>query len=766
MKKTYKFLGIMAVLFLWGTGAVAAQEGIEYALNVSFEQGLPDGWTQEHVSGDVDWIAETGGEYPAGAADGQGRMALRNTTGQTQGFVTRLVTPVMDLSQMYQPILIFSHAQEHNLGDVDELRVYYRTSADGDWILYEEDGVFTERIRKWQADTIILNSVTPQTTYYQIAFEGTDRFGAGIVLDQVQVRPMPTCSDPTNLTINMGTSNSFQVNWQTSFDSESSVVRVSTSPLDDPETATPEELLLDTVVSARQLLLENLEINMVYYVYIKANCLGETSGWSHTSYRTNALVDIPYLEKFNIETEEDVSYVQEPETWTWGNSWGGSTSPQVNVGTGLGTRYYYSPDSTTSVCFTGDSRVTTPVPAGEMTWLISPELNVEDIRNVQVSFWAGCWIYYKDGFPDDGEYASALIVGVMDDPSRIETFVPIDTIQPSIYKLFDKFVVPFDKYEGEGKYVVFASAFNTQNLMYLDNVSFDYIPASPEITEINVKPSITSAQVSIDPLGATSWELAITNAATSNPSTASKVFSRASITGTSLEVTGLSPLTKYYAYVRTANGSGEYGPWSVATEFVTYAEIQLPLELGFESDEPLVEQEIYFKYWNYESPVTMRPHTSHTTLTSPPHVYENYTNSSTGQKTIYSRTGEWALSMNSYQGCDSWASFSPIDNVADLQLSFWLKNYSTSEQSVLLVGVMTDPEDLSTFDTIAEFRPQQSPLVYEKCQVYFDEYKGDGKFITLWAPGTSSYIDDLVLSEASACPPVANLQATPQSGGK
>ena len=89
MKKTYKFLGIMAVLFLWGTGAVAAQEGIEYALNVSFEQGLPDGWTQEHVSGSVDWIAETGGDLPAGAADGQGRMALRNTTGQTQGFVTR-----------------------------------------------------------------------------------------------------------------------------------------------------------------------------------------------------------------------------------------------------------------------------------------------------------------------------------------------------------------------------------------------------------------------------------------------------------------------------------------------------------------------------------------------------------------------------------------------------------------------------------------------------------------------------------------------------
>ncbi len=755
MKKNYFSWGFLAALFLWGTGTVAAQE-IEYALNESFEQGLPDGWTQEHVSGSVNWIAETGGDYPAGAADGQGRMALRNTTGQTQGFVTRLVTPVMDLSQMYQPILIFSHAQEHNLGDVDELRVYYRTSADGDWILYEEDGVFTERIRKWQADTIILNSVTPQTTYYQIAFEGTDRFGAGIVLDQVQVRPMPTCSDPTNLTINMGTSNSFQVNWQTSFDSESSVVRVSTSPLDDPETATPEELLLDTVVSARQLLLENLEINMVYYVYIKANCLGETSGWSHTSYRTNALVDIPYLEKFNIETEEDVSYVQEPETWTWGNSWGGSASPQVNVGTNSGSLYFYSPDSTTAVCFTGSSSTTTPVPAGEMAWLISPELNVEDIHDVQVSFWAGCWVYYKDIRPANGEYASALIVGVMEDPSRIETFVPIDTIQPSNFKLSDKFIVRFDQYEGEGKYVVFVSAFDKQNLMYLDNVSFDYLPVSPEIDEINVNPGITSAQVTIDPLGAASWELAITTVETSDPSTAEKVHSKSGIVGNTYEATGLTASARYYAYVRTANSQGEYGPWSLAKSFVTYGEIQLPLELGFEEDEPTIDQELYYKYWEEKTPVSMRPYIYHTTP-DPPYVKSNSSDDA--------RTGEGSLFMHTFEDCDAWFTFTPMDNVKDLQLSFWLRNYSTSYEGVLAVGVMTDPEDLSTFDTIAVFKPQQSPVLYEKCQVYFDEYKGDGKFIAMWAPGVSTYVDDLVLSVASDCPPVANLQAEPLSGG-
>ena len=178
-----------------------------------FEQGLPDGWTQEHVSGSVDWIAETGGDYPAGAADGQGRVALRNTTEQTQGFVTRLVTPAMDLSNMTLPILIFSHAQEHNLGDVDELRVYYRTSASSDWILLEEGGVFTDRVRTWETDTIVLSG---SSRTYQIAFEGTDKFGRGVVLDKVQVRPIPTCTDPQLTLINENTSSSFRVNWMAS----------------------------------------------------------------------------------------------------------------------------------------------------------------------------------------------------------------------------------------------------------------------------------------------------------------------------------------------------------------------------------------------------------------------------------------------------------------------------------------------------------------------------------------------------------------------
>ena len=111
----------------------AAKEDL-YVLHADFEEGsaLPEGWTSESLFGDQAWLVEQDAlSYPNGAASGKGRVALRNVTQQTQGFVTRLVSPVMDLTELTaQPMLIFSHAQMQRSGDVDVLRVYYRTSPE------------------------------------------------------------------------------------------------------------------------------------------------------------------------------------------------------------------------------------------------------------------------------------------------------------------------------------------------------------------------------------------------------------------------------------------------------------------------------------------------------------------------------------------------------------------------------------------------------------------------------------------------------------
>ena len=130
----------------------------------------------ESVFGAQNWVIEQGDDlaYPEGAASGKGRIALRNNTSQTQRFVTRLITPAMDLSKLTaQPMLVFSHAQQQRLGDVDVLRIYYRTAPNGRWVQLAE---YNQKIVKWQADTILLDAYNTKT--YQIAFEGTDQFGS------------------------------------------------------------------------------------------------------------------------------------------------------------------------------------------------------------------------------------------------------------------------------------------------------------------------------------------------------------------------------------------------------------------------------------------------------------------------------------------------------------------------------------------------------------------------------------------------------------
>ena len=136
--------------------AFAGKESL-YNLYEGFEEGIPATWTQEYYSGQVSWAVEQSGAsmYPAKAFEGNGLVALRNTTGQTQNFKTMLITPVMNLTEVFQPILVFSHSQMQYAGDVDALYVYYRTSPESRWV---QIGQYTDKTIGWKTDTIPLTA--------------------------------------------------------------------------------------------------------------------------------------------------------------------------------------------------------------------------------------------------------------------------------------------------------------------------------------------------------------------------------------------------------------------------------------------------------------------------------------------------------------------------------------------------------------------------------------------------------------------------------
>lgn len=70
-------------------------------------------------------------------------------------------------------------------GDQDELRVYYKSTPSDTWTLLAE---YTNGISAWTKDSIALPSPSAN---YQIAFEATDGYGYGVLLDDITVKGTP-----------------------------------------------------------------------------------------------------------------------------------------------------------------------------------------------------------------------------------------------------------------------------------------------------------------------------------------------------------------------------------------------------------------------------------------------------------------------------------------------------------------------------------------------------------------------------------------------
>ncbi len=152
--------------------------------NEGFENAgvIPGCWTQEQVNNSgISWTFLTGnaGTNPAMAHGGYYNACLKDKT--TADNKTRLITPVLDLTQATNPQLSFWHTQPVWGSDQDYLSVYYKTSAAGTWTLL---ATYNTSITSWTLETISLPNAT--STYY-ISFEGNAKFGFGICIDDVQV---------------------------------------------------------------------------------------------------------------------------------------------------------------------------------------------------------------------------------------------------------------------------------------------------------------------------------------------------------------------------------------------------------------------------------------------------------------------------------------------------------------------------------------------------------------------------------------------------
>ncbi|MEY8847456.1 T9SS type A sorting domain-containing protein [Psychroserpens sp. XS_ASV72] len=137
-------------------------------------------WSQEYISGENNWTTGGANQNSTVFPRTGSAMAICYVSDFSSP-ITNLVSPSIDISAASEPKLNFSFTNVNWAGDIDALRVLYKTSSGGSWI---ELASYTAESAVW--NDVVLNLPNPSSDYY-IAFEGTANYGRGLTIDDVSV---------------------------------------------------------------------------------------------------------------------------------------------------------------------------------------------------------------------------------------------------------------------------------------------------------------------------------------------------------------------------------------------------------------------------------------------------------------------------------------------------------------------------------------------------------------------------------------------------
>jgi len=301
MKKITLILLLLTITF---TSYAQLSEGFDTT-------ALPTGWT---VSDGVWESGATGnGNSTVAPRTGDG-MALFKVS--SRGPSSILSSPSQDLTTLTTPQLTFYYSSVEWAGDIDELNIYYKVSASGEWALLQ---TYTDAVSDWLKVEIVLPN--PSDDYY-IGFEGISNYGYGVTLDDVSIAEAPSCLVPTAITLDAVTSTTATISW-TQGGTETAweyVVEAHDSDSDEP-TGTAYS------TTSNPLTVSGLTANTPYDVYVRADCgAGDFSVWAKISFPTDCdITDEALSHDFDTLDNNDLvvdascwSVVNQGDANTWG----------------------------------------------------------------------------------------------------------------------------------------------------------------------------------------------------------------------------------------------------------------------------------------------------------------------------------------------------------------------------------------------------------------------------------------------------------------
>ena len=166
--------------------SLTINQGVPLTEDFEHAGAIPNGWTQEFVTGATAWIFKKGGNgSPANAHGGVYNALLFGSTVKT-----KLVMLMIDFGTSTAAQLTFWLDMKTYIINQDTMNVFYKTSPGGVWTLLASYSYCSS----WTLKTIALP--TPSRTYY-LAFEGNALGGYGVCVDDVTVVAVEPPASPT-----------------------------------------------------------------------------------------------------------------------------------------------------------------------------------------------------------------------------------------------------------------------------------------------------------------------------------------------------------------------------------------------------------------------------------------------------------------------------------------------------------------------------------------------------------------------------------------
>lgn len=470
--------------------------------------------------------------------------------------------------------------------------------------------------------------------------------------------------------------------------------------------------VMDTVF-ASPCIISALQPNTRYLVRIRPICSDPLEHWTTRTFATDCgqYFDIPLPISFeeNLVSEEGSNF---PNCWY---------------------RYSYNGNSKASVvtdivrAHGGEHFLHFPAMQGGTTYVALPEIAASvPIDSLQADFYLS-----HSG-------SGTFEIGVMSEPSDTTTFVPVGEIIPNTFGAYEKIVYPLSNYTGVGRHIAFRMTGGAGDGILLDDLTLDYSQGCyvPQYVQIvNVEPF--SADISWQEFGnPEDWEIeySTSNFSPGNGTLVTVDNNQFTLTGV-FTLTGLQANHDYYFYLCSKCDTDNYSDWTNIYMFHTPC---------FEID--------HFPYSeDFSTPG------SGTGLHDLPECWGRLVNVNVamtgGVLAIWYDPGIAVMPRI--------ADYDTAGNSIDiryLKLDLDVYYYDTADQ--VTVGVLTDPNDASTFQAVKVISEGYLySSTYKHHEVYFYGYNGTGRYIAVKNKNASyASLDNFVITQVDyTCAPPVNL---------